>query len=240
MRTKIRVISKLRRAAGVNWLAGALAALALVTVCPTVSHATDVIASGGLYDNGVGGLGIDGLTDHALWLGSGSNPAVAKTLPDCTDTAGNHLNYTRSTHAFSCGTSSSTSTVKINKGFVTQSDVDLNGSSVFVSINGVVSATEAKTQVPYSIARTISDFSCASTSTPGGTSLKAQIQAGTAGAGLTYACGGSDLCATITGTTPSTLDTDTLAVTSLQVVAIKITAVGDTANGRISCSWSES
>lgn len=31
--------------------------------------------------------------------------ATAKTLPDCTDTGGNHLNFTQSTDAFSCGTS---------------------------------------------------------------------------------------------------------------------------------------
>jgi hypothetical protein len=30
-----------------------------------------------------------------------------KVVPDCTDTAGNHINYTQSTDAFSCGTSSS-------------------------------------------------------------------------------------------------------------------------------------
>ena len=29
------------------------------------------------------------------------------TIPDCTDSAGNHINYTQSTHAFSCGTSAS-------------------------------------------------------------------------------------------------------------------------------------
>jgi hypothetical protein len=31
--------------------------------------------------------------------------ATAKVLPDCTDTTGNHLNFTQSTDAFSCGTS---------------------------------------------------------------------------------------------------------------------------------------
>lgn len=33
--------------------------------------------------------------------------ATAKVLPDCTDTGGNHLNFTQSTDAFSCGTSGS-------------------------------------------------------------------------------------------------------------------------------------
>jgi len=31
--------------------------------------------------------------------------ATAKVIPDCTDTGGNHLNFTQSTDAFSCGTS---------------------------------------------------------------------------------------------------------------------------------------
>ena len=33
--------------------------------------------------------------------------ATAKVLPDCTDSGGNHINFTQSTNAFSCGTSSS-------------------------------------------------------------------------------------------------------------------------------------
>ena len=36
-----------------------------------------------------------------------ANTATYKALTDCTDAGGNHLNYTASTHAFSCGTSSS-------------------------------------------------------------------------------------------------------------------------------------
>lgn len=33
--------------------------------------------------------------------------ATAKAIPDCTDTGGNHINFTQSTDAFSCGTSGS-------------------------------------------------------------------------------------------------------------------------------------
>lgn len=36
-----------------------------------------------------------------------ANTATYKAIPNCTDTGGNHINYTTSTHAFSCGTSSS-------------------------------------------------------------------------------------------------------------------------------------
>lgn len=35
-----------------------------------------------------------------------ANTATYKAVPDCTDSGGNHLNYTASTHAISCGTSS--------------------------------------------------------------------------------------------------------------------------------------
>jgi len=38
---------------------------------------------------------------------SANTTATAKAIPDCTDTGGNHLNFTQSTDAFSCGTSGS-------------------------------------------------------------------------------------------------------------------------------------
>lgn len=44
---------------------------------------------------------------HTVPVITASNTATYKTVPDCTDTGGNHLNYTQSTDAFSCGTSSS-------------------------------------------------------------------------------------------------------------------------------------
>lgn len=37
-----------------------------------------------------------------------------KVVPDCTDTGGNHLNYTQSSDAFSCGTSGGGSTPTVN------------------------------------------------------------------------------------------------------------------------------
>ncbi len=45
-------------------------------------------------------------TDDNVVVGSGSAWQL-KTVPDCTDTGGNHLNYTQSTNAISCGTSGS-------------------------------------------------------------------------------------------------------------------------------------
>lgn len=44
---------------------------------------------------------------HQLPLITASNTATYKTVPDCQDSSGNHLNYTQSSDSFSCGTSSS-------------------------------------------------------------------------------------------------------------------------------------
>lgn len=42
---------------------------------------------------------------HQIPIVTAANTAIYKTVPDCTDTTGNHINYTQSTDAFSCGTS---------------------------------------------------------------------------------------------------------------------------------------
>lgn len=52
-----------------------------------------------------GGSGLTAIAIHQVFVGTASNVFTAKTLPDCVDTAGNHLNYTQSTDLFSCGTS---------------------------------------------------------------------------------------------------------------------------------------
>ncbi len=46
---------------------------------------------------------------HQVPVGTAAADPNAKTVPDCTDTGGNHLNFTQSTDAFSCGTSGSAS-----------------------------------------------------------------------------------------------------------------------------------
>jgi hypothetical protein len=53
-----------------------------------------------------GALSILAPTDDNLLVGSGTAFQL-KALPNCTDTTGNHLNYTTSTNTFSCGTTSS-------------------------------------------------------------------------------------------------------------------------------------
>lgn len=42
---------------------------------------------------------------HQTLVATGTTAVAAKTIPDCTDTGGNHLNFAQSTDAFSCGTS---------------------------------------------------------------------------------------------------------------------------------------
>lgn len=44
---------------------------------------------------------------HQTLVATGTTAVVAKTIPDCQDSAGNHLNYTQSTDVYSCGNTSS-------------------------------------------------------------------------------------------------------------------------------------
>lgn len=51
-----------------------------------------------------GGTNLNTAADDNVMLGNGTT-WQSKAIPDCTDTGGNHLNYTASTNSFSCGTS---------------------------------------------------------------------------------------------------------------------------------------
>ena len=55
-----------------------------------------------------GGTGLTTAADDTVPVSSGA-AWVAKTLPACTDTGGNHLNYDQASNAFSCGTSGASS-----------------------------------------------------------------------------------------------------------------------------------
>lgn len=52
-----------------------------------------------------GGTGLTSFNAHSVPVATASTTIVSKVVPNCTDTGGNHLNYTQSTDAFSCGTS---------------------------------------------------------------------------------------------------------------------------------------
>lgn len=51
-----------------------------------------------------GGTGLTTAADDTVLVGNGT-ALQAKTVPSCTDTGGNHLNYDQSTNTISCGTS---------------------------------------------------------------------------------------------------------------------------------------
>ncbi|HZT52105.1 MAG TPA: hypothetical protein VFA22_09230, partial [Stellaceae bacterium] len=53
------------------------------------------------------GVAFPALAAHQALVATGASTLAAKTIPDCQDSGGNHLNYTQSTDAFSCGTTSS-------------------------------------------------------------------------------------------------------------------------------------
>jgi hypothetical protein len=87
------------------------------------------------------GLPLAGLvaaSDDQTIVSSGS-AFVAKTLPSCTDTGGNHLNYDQSTNAFSCGTSggggggggtvTNTGTLTANKAIIGNGTTDVTVSA---------------------------------------------------------------------------------------------------------------
>ena len=54
-----------------------------------------------------GGTGLTSATDDNVPVGNGTVYQL-KALPNCTDTVGQHLNYTAATNSFSCGTTAST------------------------------------------------------------------------------------------------------------------------------------
>lgn len=70
-----------------------------------------------------GGTGLNSTGTHQVLVSTATNTYTLKTVPDCTDTTGNHLNYTQSTDSFSCGTSDS------HAGTVTSVGLTVNATS---------------------------------------------------------------------------------------------------------------
>lgn len=96
----------------------------------------------GVLPIGNGGTGLSSASDDQTIVSTGS-AWVAKTLPSCLDTAGNHLNYNQSTNAFSCGTSGSggtpggsTTQVQYNSAgsFAGDADFTFNGTTNTLTI----------------------------------------------------------------------------------------------------------
>lgn len=76
-----------------------------LSVLPTLTG--DVTNSGNVTTVGkVNGVSYPASpSTHAVPVTTAANTDTYKVIPDCTDTGGNHINYTQSTDAFSCGTS---------------------------------------------------------------------------------------------------------------------------------------
>lgn len=70
-----------------------------ITTTGTINLATPVTVANG-------GTGAAPSGDDSVLVSDSSSAATWRTMPNCTDTGGNHLNYTASTNSFSCGTSS--------------------------------------------------------------------------------------------------------------------------------------
>ena len=68
---------------------------------------TDAWSVGATVSAVEGGTGFGSYSQHDIIVADSSTTLAKKSLPDCQDSTGNHLNYTRSTQTFSCGNTSS-------------------------------------------------------------------------------------------------------------------------------------
>lgn len=87
-----------------------------------------------------GGTGSAPAGDDQLLVSLSATAASWKTVPDCTDTGGNHLNYTQSTNAFSCGTSGGGGGGITTVGNVTSGTAAFDGTAG-TQLTGVASST---------------------------------------------------------------------------------------------------
>lgn len=54
-----------------------------------------------------GGTNLTTIAANQVWTGTAADTVVAKTVPDCDDSAGQHLNFDNTTQTWSCGTTGS-------------------------------------------------------------------------------------------------------------------------------------
>jgi hypothetical protein len=110
-------------------LAGSITAAKLVgTDITTVGTITAGTWTGTTIAFANGGTGLAAAADDTAMVSSGS-AWVATAIPNCTDTGGNHLNYTAATNTFSCGTSASGGSGANPAGSGTELQVRLNGTT---------------------------------------------------------------------------------------------------------------
>lgn len=72
--------------------------------------------------------------DDKAFVADSSSAGTWRTLPNCTDTGGQHLNYTQSTNSFSCGTSGTTTVA--DRAIRTAGDVTTTSTSL-VDLTGM-------------------------------------------------------------------------------------------------------
>jgi hypothetical protein len=75
-----------------------------------------------------------GPSTHSVPVTTAANTETYKVVPDCTDATGNHINYTQSTDAWSCGTSVPANVVTLT-GTQTPTNKTFTGASTGNSIN---------------------------------------------------------------------------------------------------------
>ena len=80
---------------------------ALIAFLIVLNLAVLLVAGPSIYQVYQGGTGLNAVAAHQVFVGTASNVFTAKTIPDCQDSGGNHLNYTQSGDSFNCGTTSS-------------------------------------------------------------------------------------------------------------------------------------
>ena len=84
-----------------------------------------------------GGTNVTTALDDRVLIGD-STTWQSKAVPDCTDTAGNHLNYTASTNTLSCGTSNGASTGTFTATFQTGFTADVTQNFTWSKVGSVV------------------------------------------------------------------------------------------------------
>jgi hypothetical protein len=95
-----------------------------------------------------GGTNVTSATDDNLLVGNGTTFQL-KALPDCVDTGGNHLNYTASSNAFSCGTSGGGG--GLSDGGILTGDVTVTGgSNTWQNVTGLSWSVSANTSYRFS------------------------------------------------------------------------------------------
>ena len=131
------------------------------------------------------GAAITGLAlgAHQAIIGTAGSDPVAKTIPDCQDATGNHLNYTQSTDTFNCGTT--------GLSVLSYTRKEMSGDVAVSASTGTTLATQAVTmpssgcpcraQVQFSIG--------IQTASAGGFSAAVTDGTNTFAAGQTYAAG---------------------------------------------------